>query len=182
MPANLDDLLLRLGSRARLVRHADLPGKIDSARQFAEAVGCRAERVAKTLILCAQRQRAPVAAPYPLHAAVVLAVTDVADLDVVAASLSGHRPRLASRGELRHLLGTLPGAVSPFWTGAIPVYVDVKLLALDTVFVGGGERGIDIEIAPRDLVEATNATVGPYSRSFAEHAANVGGLRRQMPT
>lgn len=164
MPANLDDLLLRLGSRARLIRHADLPGKIDSAQKFADAVGCRPERVAKTLVLCAQHQRTAGATPFRRYAAVVLALPDLADLDAVAASLSGHRPRLASRGELRRLLGALPGTVSPFATGAIPVYVDVKLLAMDTVFVGGGQQGIDIEIAPRDLVEATKATVGSYSR------------------
>jgi Cys-tRNA(Pro)/Cys-tRNA(Cys) deacylase len=163
--AELEARLRLLYKRARLIRHADLPGPIATPLAFAAAVGCQPMGVAKTLLMAAEhRQTAVEPHRAPPFAAVVLAAPDLADLGAVADTLGAERARLATHRELG-LLGLAPGAVSPFWMGHIPVYIDVALLALTTVYVNAGRRGIDVEIAPADLAELTKATVGRLARS-----------------
>jgi Cys-tRNA(Pro)/Cys-tRNA(Cys) deacylase len=156
---DLAALLRRLGRRARLVNHPDLAGGGKTAAQFAEAVRYQPERVAKTLQLRVCQQGARGHRP---HAAVLLAAPDRVDLDAVGAILDADRVRLASRRELQNALGVAPGAVSPFWLGAIPVHIDVSLLAESTVFVGTGAPGIELEIAPAELRDVTRAAVRRY--------------------
>lgn len=161
-----DGLLARLGARARVVRHADLGRDIRTARDFAEAVGCAPERVAKTLLLRAGPfSRHDAATRDRAYAAVVLAVVDRVDLRAIASALGAASATLASKEELQQVLGTVPGAVSPFALGEISLCLDGKLLNMATVFVSGGSPGVDIEIAPADLAEITAARVGRYSLS-----------------
>jgi Cys-tRNA(Pro)/Cys-tRNA(Cys) deacylase len=43
--------------------------------------------------------------------------------------------------------------------------LDAAASAYDTVYVSAGRRGLDLGIAPADLVRATAAVVAPISRS-----------------
>jgi Cys-tRNA(Pro)/Cys-tRNA(Cys) deacylase len=43
------------------------------------------------------------------------------------------------------------------------VVVDASAMAFGTVFCSGGRRGLEIELAPADLVRAANATVARIS-------------------
>jgi Cys-tRNA(Pro)/Cys-tRNA(Cys) deacylase len=42
--------------------------------------------------------------------------------------------------------------------------VDETVELWDTVYVSGGRRGLDVEIAPADLVEVTGAIVADVAR------------------
>jgi Cys-tRNA(Pro)/Cys-tRNA(Cys) deacylase len=42
--------------------------------------------------------------------------------------------------------------------------VDETVHLWDTVYVSGGRRGLDVEVAPVDLVEVTGAIVADISR------------------
>jgi Cys-tRNA(Pro)/Cys-tRNA(Cys) deacylase len=162
--ARLERLRLRLGTRVRVVRHADLGREIRSALDFARAVGCAPGQVAKTLLLGAVQVPAEDdPAADRRYAGMVLALPDRVDLGAVAAAFGAAGVQLASRDELRRVLGTAPGAVSPFGMGRIPLTIDDKLMGLPAVYVSGGIPGIDIEIAPADLVEVTRARVGRVS-------------------
>jgi len=44
------------------------------------------------------------------------------------------------------------------------VVVDASALEFPTVYCSGGRRGLEIELAPGDLVRAANATVAPIAR------------------
>lgn len=163
-PNALVDILLRLGGRARAVRHTDLGCHIRTAHDFAKAMGCSCNQVAKTLLLRAEHVPTGEAASLEKRfAAFCLALPDRLDLDAVRATLGAARVQLASRHEMEHVLVTVPGAVSPFMMGAIPLYLDESLLGLRTIFVSGGVPGVDVEIAPAELVEVTGAQVGRYS-------------------
>jgi Cys-tRNA(Pro)/Cys-tRNA(Cys) deacylase len=47
----------------------------------------------------------------------------------------------------------------------LPVVLDATALDFPTIFCSGGRRGLEIELAPGDLVRAVNATVAPISRA-----------------
>jgi Cys-tRNA(Pro)/Cys-tRNA(Cys) deacylase len=57
------------------------------------------------------------------------------------------------------------GGISPLGQRRrLPVIVDASALEFPTVYCSGGRRGLEIELAPEDLVRATSATVAPISR------------------
>lgn len=126
-------------------------------------MGCAPNQVAKTLLLRDNAPTGPGASSKKRYAVFVLAQSDRLDLHAVRATLKTGEAQLASRNEIQQVLGTVPGAVSPFMTGSIPLYVDENLLGLRIIFVNGGVSGVDIEIAPVELVEVTRAQVGRYS-------------------
>jgi Cys-tRNA(Pro)/Cys-tRNA(Cys) deacylase len=56
------------------------------------------------------------------------------------------------------------GGISPLGQRkALPTVVDASALAHGTVYVSAGRRGLEIELAPADLVELTAATVAPIA-------------------
>jgi Cys-tRNA(Pro)/Cys-tRNA(Cys) deacylase len=62
--------------------------------------------------------------------------------------------------------GYVAGGISPVGQRTrLPVVVDASALGFDTVFCSAGRRGLEIELAPADLVTVTDATVAAISRS-----------------
>ena len=70
------------------------------------------------------------------------------------------RMSLPDAEEAREATGYERGAITPFGsTRAWPVIADASIEDLDKVAIGGGQRGVNIHIAPQDLVRATDAQV-----------------------
>jgi Cys-tRNA(Pro)/Cys-tRNA(Cys) deacylase len=46
----------------------------------------------------------------------------------------------------------------------LPVVVDASALRFGTIFCSGGRRGLEIEIAPGDLVQAVHATMADIAQ------------------
>jgi Cys-tRNA(Pro)/Cys-tRNA(Cys) deacylase len=126
----------------------------------------------------------PAAASYGLEAAEALGIdpgrvfkTLVADLDgtltvcivPVARELDlrslGKRAKLADTTRAERTTGYVAGGISPLGQRrALPTLVDDSALGHPTVFVSAGRRGLEIELAPDDLVALTRATVRPLRR------------------
>jgi Cys-tRNA(Pro)/Cys-tRNA(Cys) deacylase len=61
--------------------------------------------------------------------------------------------------------GYVAGGISPLGQRrALPTLVDDSAMAFDTVFVSAGRRGLEIELAPADLVALTSAEVRTLRR------------------
>jgi Cys-tRNA(Pro) deacylase len=80
------------------------------------------------------------------------------DWPKLRAHLGTSRLTLPDADEARVETGYERGAITPF--GALrpwPVIADASILALDVVAIGGGARGVNVHLAPADLVAATGA-------------------------
>jgi Cys-tRNA(Pro)/Cys-tRNA(Cys) deacylase len=61
--------------------------------------------------------------------------------------------------------GYVVGGISPVGQRrAHATVVDASALQHDTVYVSGGRRGLDLGLAPGDLVRVTGAVVAPVAR------------------
>ena len=61
--------------------------------------------------------------------------------------------------------GYVTGGISPLaQRRRLPVVIDSTVLDSATVFCSAGQRGLEIELAPADLVRAATAVVAPISR------------------
>ena len=57
------------------------------------------------------------------------------------------------------------GGISPLGQRKrLPVVVDSSALAFQSMFCSAGRRGLEIEIAPADLVRAVQAVVAPIAQ------------------
>jgi Cys-tRNA(Pro)/Cys-tRNA(Cys) deacylase len=80
----------------------------------------------------------------------------------------GKRARMADPAKAERTTGYVAGGISPLGQRqALPTLVDEAALAHDTVFVSAGRRGLEIEIAPGDLVALTKADVRALWRDRA---------------
>jgi Cys-tRNA(Pro)/Cys-tRNA(Cys) deacylase len=82
-------------------------------------------------------------------------------LDLRAA---GKRAELAGRAAAERATGYVVGGISPLGQRKrLPATVDESALGWDTVLVSAGRRGLQIELAPTDLIRLTGAAVKPVT-------------------
>ncbi|MDN5893913.1 MAG: Cys-tRNA(Pro) deacylase [Nocardioides sp.] len=135
--------------------YAHDPGADSFGTEAAEALGVAAERVFKTLL--AQADGALVVGIVP--------VTGKLDLKALARALGVSKAVMADPAQAQRATGYVVGGISPFGQKRPhPTVVDDSALGHATVFVSGGRRGLDIEIAPGDLVSVTDASTAQIRR------------------
>ncbi|EID55290.1 Cys-tRNA(Pro) deacylase [Saccharomonospora xinjiangensis] len=118
------------------------------------ALGVAEERVFKTLV-------AEVDGKLTVG---VVPVTGQLNLKALAAAVGGKRARMADVEAAQRATGYVLGGISPLGQRTrLPVVVDASVRRFDTVFCSGGRRGLEIELAPDDLVALTAATVAPIA-------------------
>jgi Cys-tRNA(Pro)/Cys-tRNA(Cys) deacylase len=122
--------------------------------EAAAILGVDPQRIFKTLIAS-------------LDGRLVCAVVPVAgrlDLKGLAAALGGKRAEMADPAAAQRATGYVIGGISPLGQKSrLPVVIDVSALGYDTVFVSAGKRGLQVELAPADLVSLAGATTAPVS-------------------
>ena len=78
-------------------------------------------------------------------------------LDLRAA---GKRTTLAGKAEAERATGYVVGGISPLGQRKrLPTTVDASVLEWETILVSAGRRGLQIELAPADLVRLTEAKI-----------------------
>ena len=95
------------------------------------------------------------------------------DWPKLRAHLGVNRVTLPDADEARTVTGYVRYTITPFGsTRAWPVIVDAAAMGQPVVSVGGGIRGVNLQLAPRDLVVALGASVADsIGRSFAPISA-----------
>jgi Cys-tRNA(Pro)/Cys-tRNA(Cys) deacylase len=100
---------------------------------------------------------------------VIIAVVPVSgslDLRALAQVTGGRRAAMAAVAEAERATGYVVGGISPVGQRrAHTTIIDSTAQEFETVFVSGGARGLDIEIAPEHLADITRAVFAPISRA-----------------
>jgi len=82
------------------------------------------------------------------------------DWPKLRAHLGVKRMTMPDADEARAVTGYERGAITPFGAARpLPVIVDAVALEEPMVAIGGGARGVNLHLAPRDLVETLGAEV-----------------------
>lgn len=77
----------------------------------------------------------------------------------------GKRAALADRAAAERATGYVLGGISPLGQRKrLPTLLDESALAHDTIFVSGGRRGLELELAPEDLLSLTGGRAASISR------------------
>ncbi len=136
-------------------RHPDAAGFGDEA---ADALGVSRDRIFKTLVV-------------DLGPELVVAVVPVArqlDLKALAAALRAKKAALADPEAAERSSGYVLGGISPLGQRTrLRTVVDTSALDFDLVLVSAGKRGLQVELAPADLLGVTGAVTAPLSSRAA---------------
>ena len=123
----------------------------------AEAIGAEPGRVFKTLVTDVDGA---------LTVAIVPVTGDV-DLKALASAAGGKRAAMADRDLAEKTTGYVRGGISPLGQRKrLPTVLDQSALDSETIFVSAGKRGLQVQMAPTDLVRLTAATVAPIARNI----------------
>jgi Cys-tRNA(Pro)/Cys-tRNA(Cys) deacylase len=131
------------------------PANTQFGLEAAEALGLDPGRVFKTLLADVDGRLVVGIVP----------VTGKLDLKALANAVGGKRADMADPKLAERRTGYVVGGISPIGQKyAHPTVLDETAELYDTVFVSGGRRGLDLELAPADLIRATTATVAAIAR------------------
>ena len=120
-------------------------------RAAAHALGVEESRVFKTLL--AQSEKSAVVAIVPVSAQL--------SLKALALVLGVKRCEMVPANDAQRITGYVVGGISPFGQKKkLFTVIDESALDLSTIFVSGGRRGLDIEVAPADLIRVLDAKTG----------------------
>ncbi|WP_309710789.1 Cys-tRNA(Pro) deacylase [Pseudolysinimonas sp.] len=135
--------------------YAHDPAVTDFGREAADALAVEPDRVFKTLLADVDGRIVVGIVP----------VTGKLDLKALAAAVGGKKAAMADPSLAERRTGYIVGGISPIGQKtAHPTVLDETAELWDTVFVSGGRRGLDLELAPADLIRATAAVVADISR------------------
>lgn len=147
--------LTRAGVAFTLHEYIHDPRAASYGLEAAEALGVDAARVFKTLMATVDGRLAVGIVP----------VVGQLDLKALARALSGSRAAMAEVATAERATGYVAGGISPIGQKrAHPTVLDASAEDHGTIFVSGGRRGLDLEIAPVDLIAVTRAVVAPIGR------------------
>ena len=133
--------------------YAHDPRAVSFGLEAAAALGLPPGRVFKTLLASDGRQLVVGIVP----------VDRTLDLKALAVALGLKKLAMADPAAAERSSGMVVGGISPIGQKrALPTVLDASAVEYDTVLVSGGRRGLDIELAPANLVRLT-ATVHPIA-------------------
>jgi Cys-tRNA(Pro)/Cys-tRNA(Cys) deacylase len=144
------ETLARLGVTFTLHSYDYDPDAESIGLQAAEALGVAPKRMLKTLM--AEIDGKPVCAVVPSDCEV--------SMKKLASAFGGKTAKMMRPADAERLTGYHVGGISPFGQKKrVPIAIEQAALAEATVFVNGGQRGLQIELAPDDAVKAVGAIV-----------------------
>lgn len=136
----------------------ELPTEKLGAVEAAAYLGVAPGLVFKTIVISRVNPGKPILAVVPGDCEV--------DLKLAAQAAGEKKLRLPSEREAEALTGLQAGGISPLALiqRGFQVLIDSAAAAQPAIFVSGGQRGLNIRLAPDDLRRLTNARFAPLAR------------------
>jgi Cys-tRNA(Pro)/Cys-tRNA(Cys) deacylase len=126
---------------------------LHSALEVAEILNVPPEQVYKTLVVLPESGKGR-----PML--VMVPGTKEIDLKVFGVSSGEKKVKMARQVEAEGLTGLLVGGISALalLQKGFRIFIDEDALALDQIYVNGGQRGLNLCLAATDLIKVTGAT------------------------
>src|SRR5579875_81307 len=147
--------LARLGIPFATHAYRPDPAAPSFGLEAASALGADPGRVLKTLVASVDDRLVVGVVP----------VSSTLDLKALAEAVGGKRAALADPALAERRTGYVLGGISPIGQRTrLPLLLDESALAHPTVLVSGGRRGLELELAPADLLAATGGRAARIAR------------------
>lgn len=146
----------RAGIEHEVVEYEHDPAAESYGLEAAEALGVRGEQVFKTLIAEVDGRTLVVG---------IVPVTAQLALKALASAAGGRKAVMAPADAAQRATGYVLGGISPLGQKRrLATVVDASASTLERVYVSAGRRGLEIALAPGDLVRLTGAQVAAIAR------------------
>ncbi len=122
----------------------------DFGLEAAQKLGFDPDQVFKTLLVTTEAGQAVAIVP----------VSSKLALKAIGRALGAKRVDMCDPVVAERITGYVRGGISPFGQKRrLPTVLDEMATAFDTIYVSGGKRGLDIGVAPDDLVRVLDARI-----------------------
>ncbi len=137
-------------------RHLSGDGDLrDFGREAAEALGLSTDVVFKTLLVVSDTDEMIVA---------IVPVSCQLSMKAAAVAAGVKRVAMCRAVDAERSSGYVVGGISPLGQRRrLRTIIDESVELFDTIYVSGGRRGLDIGLAPADLIAVLDATVAPIA-------------------
>ena len=150
------DLLRRQRIAHRVLEYRHEPGAASYGLEAVDKLGLDAASVFKTLLAATERGELLVA---------IVPVAGQLDLKALASAAGCKKCEMAGIDAAQRATGYLVGGISPLGQKKrLRMFVDASAMALGEVHVSAGRRGLEVALAPADLLRLVQASVAPIGR------------------
>ena len=132
------------------------PAAVSYGLEAAETLGLNADQVFKTLVTDAEGVGLVCALVSVLH---------TLDLKALADAVGARKARMADVAAAERATGYVAGGISPLGQRKTLVTVlDASALQFEKIYVSAGRRGLELALAPMDLLKLAGARTGKIAR------------------
>ena len=135
----------------------ELPPEKLGATEAAEHLGVSPELVFKTIVAIRTTPGKSILAVVPGNKEL--------DLKLLAKAINEKKVRVATHQQAEGLTRLQTGGISPLSliNKGFQIVIDQSAKTHPTIFISGGQRGLNIELSPKDLIKITNARTAAIS-------------------
>jgi Cys-tRNA(Pro)/Cys-tRNA(Cys) deacylase len=131
----------------------ELPAEKLGAMEAAQILDVPTNQVFKTIVVKREGQGKPLLAVVPGDSEV--------DLKALAKAVSEKKLSLPTQREAEQMTGLQAGGISPLALihRGFQTIIDETAIRYEKIYISGGQRGLNIQIAAKDLIKLVNAQV-----------------------